>query len=71
MRTTSAIMGVVAFIVGVLLLSFLFSYPLMLLWNGCLVPAVSVLSEVSWLQMWGITVLIGILFKNTSVSHKE
>jgi hypothetical protein len=31
---------------------FILAYPTMLLWNLCLVPAVSVLNEVGWLQMW-------------------
>lgn len=57
-------------ILALLLLSFLLSYPLMLLWNSCLVPAVTTLKEVSWLQMWGIALLIGMLFK-TTVSNKD
>lgn len=52
-------------LVGIALISFLISYPLMLLWNLCLVPAVSILREVGWLQMWGISILIGLLFKAT------
>jgi hypothetical protein len=51
-------------------LSFLLSYPLMLLWNLCLVPAVTTLKEVGWLQMWGIVFLLNCLFK-TSVSTKK
>jgi len=43
---------------GAVLVSFLFSYPLMLLWNGCLVPAIPGIQEVEWLQMWGIALLI-------------
>jgi hypothetical protein len=58
-------------IVGlVLLLSFLLSWPVYMLWNGCLVPAVTGLHEVSWLQAWGITVVCNILFK-TSVSNNK
>jgi hypothetical protein len=41
----------------------------MLLWNGCLVPAIPALNSISWLQMWGISILIGCLFK-TTVSTK-
>lgn len=52
-----------AALAGVLLVSFLLSYPAMLLWNLCLVPAVPTLTEVGWLQMWGIAILIGILVK--------
>jgi hypothetical protein len=47
-------------------LSFLFSWPVWLLWNGCLVDAVAGVSEITWLQAWGITVLFNLLFKTTS-----
>lgn len=63
------IVGALALIVVLVFVSFLLSYPLMLLWNGCLVDAVTVVKPVGWLQMWGITVLIGFLFKPT-VSKK-
>lgn len=49
-------------------LSFLLSYPIYLLWNGCLVGAVAGVSSVTWLQAWGLTVLCGFLFKSTSSS---
>jgi hypothetical protein len=55
---------------GALGIGLLFSYPLMLLWNGCVVPAVSVVNEVTWLQMWGIFIISDVLFK-TSVSKKD
>jgi hypothetical protein len=59
----------VALVVGliglVILISFLLSYPLMLLWNGCLVDAVDGIHEVTWLQMWGLSILIGLLVKPT------
>jgi hypothetical protein len=47
---------------------FILAYPMMLLWNLCLVPAVSVLNEVGWLQMWGINILCGVWFKSTAYS---
>jgi len=43
------------------------SFPLMLLWNWCLVPAVAGVSEVGWLQMWGIALLISALVKPTAI----
>lgn len=55
-------LGVVVF------LSFLLSYPLMLLWNGCLVGAVTIVKPVTWLQMWGVSILLGLLFKNSTSS---
>lgn len=45
----------------VLLLSFLLSWPVMALWNGCLVPAVEGLREIGWLQAWGISALVQLL----------
>ena len=61
------VIGIVVGLVGlVLFLSLLFSLPVMWLWNGCLVPAVAGISEVSWLQAWGLTVLFSMLFKSGS-----
>ena len=62
--------AVVIAIVGLLLLSFLLSWPVYMLWNGCLVGAVAGVGEVTWLQAWGITVLCGFLFK-TSINSKD
>ncbi len=54
-------------IVGiVVVLGLLFSYPVMLLWNGCLVPAVDGVKEIGWLQAWGLMILFGVLFKSTT-----
>ena len=65
-----ALGAIVAFIASLLFLSFLLSWPVMMLWNGCLVDAVPSVKEVTWLQAWGITVLCGFLFK-TSVNSKD
>ena len=57
--------------VGLLLfISFLLSWPVYMLWNGCLVDAISGVNEVTWLQAWGLTVLCGLMFK-TVVTNKE
>ena len=50
-----------------LFFSFLMSWPVMMLWNGCLVDAVAGVKEITWMQGWGISILAGILFKETSV----
>ena len=42
------------------------SFPIMLLWNYCLVPAVPIVIEITWLQAWGLFVLFGLLFRNSS-----
>ena len=67
MKQITTIIGAIMFgIAGLLLLSFLLSLPVYLLWNGCLVGAVAGVSEVSWLQAWGLTVLCGFLFKTST-----
>ena len=53
----------VILVVGALFVSFLLSWPVMMLWNGCLVPAVDGIHKIEWLQAWGLQFLIGILFK--------
>jgi hypothetical protein len=49
-------------------ISFLLSWPVYMLWNGCLVDAVDSVNEVSWMQAWGISVLCAFLFNSTSSS---
>jgi len=64
----------VAVIVGVgllVLISFLMSWPVYMLWNGALVGAINGINEITWLQAWGIGVLFGMLFKNSSSSKSK
>lgn len=65
-QITTIVGAVVLSIAGLLLLSFLLSLPVYLLWNGCLVGAVAGVTTVTWLQAWGITVLCGFLFKTST-----
>lgn len=65
-KVTVFVGGVVVAIAGLMFLSFLLSWPVMALWNGCLVDAVSGVKQVTWLQAWGISVLCGILFKSSA-----
>ena len=55
-------------LVIVLFFSFVLSWPVMALWNGCLVDAVQGVKEITWLQAWGLTVLFGLLFKTHTSS---
>ena len=55
-------------IAGLLALSFLMSWPVYMLWNGCLVDAVTGVREVTWLQAWGLVILCSFLFKPSSVT---
>jgi len=65
MDLTKAFVTVVSGILFLVFLSFLLSWPVYMLWNGCLVGAVTGVNEVTWLQAWGINFLCGILFKTT------
>ena len=63
------ILALTAMVVGVatlLFISFVLSWPVMMLWNGCLVGAVSFVQEVTWLQAWGLQFLFALLFKSTT-----
>ena len=55
---TETILKGVGFVVIAILASMILAYPMMILWNQCLIPAVPGLQEVNWLQMWGIGILI-------------
>ena len=69
MEALTVLVAVVALIIAV---GLLFSLPVMLLWNSCLVGAINGVNEITWLQAWGILVLCGLLFKTTlSKSTKD
>ena len=61
---------IVTDIAGLFLLSFLLSWPVWLLWNGCVVGAINGVQEITWLQAWGLQFLFNLLF-NTSISTKS
>ncbi len=56
-----AVLGAVA---ALLVIGFLMSWPVMMLWNGCLVDAVTVVKPIGWLQAYGLTILAAFLFKS-------
>jgi hypothetical protein len=60
--------AIAVFVAIVVVFGLLMSLPVMWLWNGCLVPAVSGVKELGWLQSWGMLILCGLLFKNSSAS---
>lgn len=67
MSANEGILNVILVVVFAIVLGGLFALPVMWLWNGCLVPAVHGVNEISWRQAFGLQVLFVILFK-TSVS---
>jgi hypothetical protein len=64
------VVGIVGVLGLLVFLSFLLSWPVMMLWNGCLVDAVTGVKEVTWMQAWGLSLLCGILFKSHTSSSK-
>lgn len=60
-----AVTGMLSILAAVVAVCFILSWPVMALWNGCLVDAVTGVKEITWLQGWGIAVLFGILVKSS------
>ena len=71
MKIGRILSAVVGFIVLFVFLSLLFSWPVMALWNGCLVDAVAGVSEITWLQAWGLSILCSFLFKPTNFTSNK
>ena len=61
----------VMIVAGALFVSFLLAWPVMELWNGCLVPAVDGVKQIGWLQAWGLQFLINMLFKTSITTKKD
>lgn len=71
MKAVEILITVLGSIVFLVFLSFLLSWPVYMLWNGCLVDAVSGVKEVTWMQAWGLNILAGLLFNKTVRSNKD
>ena len=69
-QITSAIVAFVTLVASALFVSFLLAWPVMELWNGCLVPAVDGIKPIGWLQAWGLQFLVNMLFK-VSITTKK
>ena len=67
----SALFKVIGGLALVLAFSFLFSWPIYMLWNLCLVGAIDGVREIGWLQAWGIAILSGLLFKSGHGSNSK
>ena len=66
-----AFTGFIGVIALGLFLSFLLAWPVMELWNQCLVPAVDGVKEIGWVQAWGLQFLVNMLFKISVVNKKN
>lgn len=62
---------VFTFIIVLSLMAIVLAYPTMLLWNGCLVPAVDGVNKISFLQALGINFLFSILFKSYNTNNNK
>lgn len=72
METVVKVIGIaVVGVVAIVVLGLILSLPVMWLWNACLVAAIPGIKEIGWLQAWGILVLCGLLFKNSSSSSSS
>ena len=69
-QITSAVGAFVIIVAGALFVSFLLAWPVMELWNQCLVPAVDGVNQIGWLQAWGLQFLANMLFK-LSIKKKD
>ena len=67
----SAITAFIGLLAVTVLFSFLLAWPVMELWNGCLVPAVDGVKNIGWMQAWGLQFLFGILFKSSITNKKD
>jgi hypothetical protein len=66
-----ALGAILAGIATLLFLSFVLSWPVMMLWNGCLVGAIDGVQEIGWLQAWGLQFLFNLLFKTSITTKKD
>ena len=69
-QITHAIGTFIIVVAGALFVSFLLAWPVMELWNGCLVPAVDGVKPIGWLQAWGLQFLVNMLVK-VSITTKK
>ena len=67
----AAIVASLAFITIVTAISFIFSWPVYMLWNNCLVDTVTGVHNITWLQAWGIGALFAILFRSADLKDSK
>lgn len=67
MKASHIVPAALGVFVGIVMLSAILSVPFWLLWNACMVPAVSVTNEITFLQAWGLCFLISSVCKNVEV----
>lgn len=72
MENVAKIMGTfLAALMALALAAVILAWPVQLLWNGCLVPAVDGVNEIGFFQALGLIFLFGTLFKNSNVKKND
>jgi len=67
----SSIAAAFLVLVGALLIGLIMAYPMMWLWNTCLVPAVTFASPITFWQTWGIYILTQWFFTKSTTVNKN
>jgi hypothetical protein len=65
--------GIGLFLASIFLIMFaavILAWPVQLLWNGCLIPAVDGIHEIGFWQALGLNFLFSLLFKATTSNNK-
>jgi hypothetical protein len=70
MKLIEALILIVGGIGLAVLVSFLLSLPVMLLWDAVVPQIFTGLHEITWMQAWGLSLLCGLLFKSHTGSSK-
>lgn len=65
---TKIIVAALVAIMISILMGLLLAFPVMVVWNTFLVPALTIVKPIGWIQAWGIMVLCGVLFKSDTFS---
>lgn len=60
----NALVTIVLGLALIVLISFILSLPVMLLWDAVMPQIFTGLHEITWLQAWGLSLLCGLLFKS-------
>ena len=66
----AVVVTILGALVARIVLSLIFAFPVMLLWNFFFVGAISGVNEITWLQTWGLMILFDVLFK-THITKKD
>ena len=64
-----AVLAIIGTIVLAIIVGALMAFPVMWLWNGCLVGTVAGVSKIGWATAWGLNILCGLLFTKHSFSN--